>query len=718
MDVVSRLMRSAIAVSALCVAVLATGPGPASAAGTVELFATGASSSQAGGHPNLTIASVLANPGAPETAKALVVDEPAGLSAYMYAVPRCSLAALAVNECSPSSQVGLATTRALFETNPLFLYGTAPIYSVATGSGEYGRLAFTIPTLGFTQSMQVGVRSGTDVGMRLTIPNLPSATPLRSLFLQLWGVPADPAHDDARFPLGSDGCAGIIDTDCLTEPTSSSAPLNPLTGYPGFCPGGTLPVSLRLETYQDPGGTTTASSTLPGPTGCPSLAFDSQLDLGLATASRTVTGLDLDLTVPQDVNPATPTQSPAKTFAVDFGGGLRLDQDLANEYPACTVGQAALLVEGPGSCPAETKLGTVRIGTPLVPEMLGGGGGGGGGAGGGIRAVPRQAPAEITGSAYFGGVQPGAGYRVYLLGSGFGIDLKLALLLVPDPQTGALEATMNLPKFPIEQVVLSLYPTTGLLRTAVRCGDYGVASTVSPWNTSLSPVDGSGTLSLVSGPGGSPCPGPAASAHVGLAPSQVLADGEATTTATATVLDADQIPVPGEDVVFSSTDPDQEIGPVTDNEDGTYSAAITATTTVGTPQITATVTSADPELSASALLHQVAKSPPAPPPPPPSAAPEPKIAIPKVRIGKHPPAKSRKRKAVFTFSSDVDGSTFFCKVDGGPKYRRCYSPTTVKGLKPGKHRLRVYAVSPTGATGVPTVVKFTVLPPKAKTKAA
>ena len=65
-------------------------------------------------------------------------------------------------ECSPDSQIGLATTARVKEANPAFLFGTAPVYAVTAGSGEYGRLAFTIPTLVFTQSLQVGVRTGGD----------------------------------------------------------------------------------------------------------------------------------------------------------------------------------------------------------------------------------------------------------------------------------------------------------------------------------------------------------------------------------------------------------------------------------------------------------------------------------------------------------------------------------------------------------------------------
>ena len=423
----SRLLRNALTIGILCLGIAGATAPSAGAAGQIESVLTTTSASQAGGHPNLTISAALANPGAPETAKSLVVEEPAGLSAYMYSVPRCSLEDLATMECSPDSQVGLATVRARKVADPSFLYGTAPIYAVAAGGGEYGRLAFTIPTLAFTQSMQLGFRSGGDDGLRLTIPNLPVAAPLRSLSLQLWGVPADPAHDEARFPLGSEGCPGLPDFSCNTEPTASGSPLTPLTGYPGSC-GPTMPVGFRLETYQDPGVTTTASSTLTGATGCNLLSFDPALSVAAGSETRSTTGLDLDLTVPQEVSPAFPTPPPAKSVDVDFSGGLRLDPTCGRRPSDLHRRTGRDRRRGPRVVPGRSE---GRVGEDRHPAGPGDARRAESAPGRGAerRAHPRQAPAEVTGSVYFGGLQPGGGHRLYLLGSGFGIDLKLVLTL-------------------------------------------------------------------------------------------------------------------------------------------------------------------------------------------------------------------------------------------------------------------------------------------------
>ncbi len=474
-----------------------------------------------------------------------------------------------------------------------------------------------------------------------------------------------------------------------------------LVGYPPTC-GQQLSLGLELQSYQDPEHLTGASTTLPPATGCDVVGFIPSVSVQASTSSRTRSFLNVDFKLPQETGPL-PTASSAKSMLISLGGALRLDPAALADHAVCTAAEARIGTEAPPSCSAPAKVGTVKIKTPVVP-----------GTGGGSSLLPhstRVAIPQIAGSAYFGGPDPGGGYRVYLLPTGFGIAMKLQMLLKPDPESGNLLASMPvLPPFPITEIDLKMPASSGVVETAVRCGPYVGSSTVTPWNQSLSEVFQIQPLAIDTGPGGTPCPGAPKGARVGLAPTHIVADGKSMTKATVLLTDAGGIPVPGETVEFSSTDPGQQIGPVIDNEDGTYSAAITSSTAVGTPTITATVTSTEPELTGTAQLSQD----PIPPAASTSrAAPQPvgKKLIPSVRLGKHPPRRTRRHRAVFTFSADVPGSTFFCKLDGHA-YRPCPSPTRLTGLDLGKHRFNVYAVSPFGSTGVPASVRFTVLPPK------
>jgi adhesin/invasin len=94
--------------------------------------------------------------------------------------------------------------------------------------------------------------------------------------------------------------------------------------------------------------------------------------------------------------------------------------------------------------------------------------------------------------------------------------------------------------------------------------------------------------------------GAAAVVVVSLVPLQIVADGASTTVATATVRDAEGHPVPGGHVTFSSSDRNNRIGPVTDRGDGTYTAAIGSSTSLGK----LTITAHDGALTGTATLTQ------------------------------------------------------------------------------------------------------------------
>lgn len=102
---------------------------------------------------------------------------------------------------------------------------------------------------------------------------------------------------------------------------------------------------------------------------------------------------------------------------------------------------------------------------------------------------------------------------------------------------------------------------------------------------------------------------------------------------------------------------------------------------------------------------------PAPTPAPtvPKTVPPPPGTAPQTKLGKHPTARTPKTTATFTFSANVAGSTFRCKLDGKPT-RACRSPKAYRKLKPGRHTFKVWATA--GVLTDPTPAKFSwkVLP--------
>ena len=94
--------------------------------------------------------------------------------------------------------------------------------------------------------------------------------------------------------------------------------------------------------------------------------------------------------------------------------------------------------------------------------------------------------------------------------------------------------------------------------------------------------------------------GPAASMKATLNPSSIRADGSSTSNVTVTVSDAHGNAKPGESVMLTSSDPGDQLSPVTDAGNGTYTATVRSSTQVHAVTITAT----DGSLQATATLNQ------------------------------------------------------------------------------------------------------------------
>ena len=92
--------------------------------------------------------------------------------------------------------------------------------------------------------------------------------------------------------------------------------------------------------------------------------------------------------------------------------------------------------------------------------------------------------------------------------------------------------------------------------------------------------------------------------HIGLTltPSTIVADGQSKTIATATIVDAQGHPVPGNSVVFSASDTGVRFSPVLAGK-GTYTATLTSSTMVGAVGVSATDLSTG--VSTGAVLTQV-----------------------------------------------------------------------------------------------------------------
>jgi hypothetical protein len=327
----------------LVAAWLLVAPGAASAASFgIEDFTAATTTSQAGGHPDLTTTVTLpSEPGkfpgisrVVDNTRSITVELPPGFVGDPSALPECTEIQFALRECPIASQVGFANTKLIGNSGegPIFGYGTG-LYNLQP------RNADTVAELGFTVIavqvfLQVKVRSDGNYGLTVESPGVSAGLSVIAAEITTWGVPADPSHDSQRNPDLSN-----------TEPESDQ-PLVPFFTNPTTC-GGPLTFHAAATSYQAPEVKHEAVTTLPPITGCDQLEFHPGLK-ARPTTNRTdaPSGLNVSIDLPQHDSvvghSARQRLTVAATegqFKLGFGG--QTTADLASSASAGDV-QAAL----------------------------------------------------------------------------------------------------------------------------------------------------------------------------------------------------------------------------------------------------------------------------------------------------------------------------------------------------------------------------------------
>jgi hypothetical protein len=296
----------------------------------------------------------------------LQVDLPPGFFGDPGAVPRCTRLQFDGLQCPPQSQVGTDAPGLTFAFNSitgtgLFEHGLG-VYNVVPPPGIAAELGFTIARLRLL--VDVGVRNGGGYGLVAHANNISESTAAENI-ITLWGVPADPSHDRQRVGCGEEveSCAsGLIAKPFLTLPTSCAGP-QPFTihGQGTWTnPGETAEATVL--THDDAGVPT-------GFTGCEKLSMAPSLSAVPETAlADSPTGLNVDLKLPQETltEPHGLVAATIKNTRVTLPQGLVINPGQAAGLVACQEAQANVHGEGPSSCPLASKVGTMKIKTPLL----------------------------------------------------------------------------------------------------------------------------------------------------------------------------------------------------------------------------------------------------------------------------------------------------------------------------------------------------------------
>ena len=446
---------------------------------------------QAGSHPFQLTTGVALNEeleGKPVAmAKDLHFKLPPGLIGNPTPFAQCTLANFLYRPiplCSPQTVVGVAraTIRLLYGGAFSVFPFAEPLYNIEPAVGEPARFGFVVH--GVPVLLDTAVRTGGDYGVTVNVINITQQAEFLGSEVTFWGVPGDPRHDNQR---------GV----CL-EQREGCHPLGavhppPLLALPTSCTG-PLQTSMEADSWKQPGvfGSLAATEPLPALDGCNRLQFDPSISVAPdGQAGSTPTGLAVRVNVPQDVslNPNGLSEADVKDTTVALPAGVAINPAAADGLQACSEEQIALKSAEQPSCPEASKVGLVKIKTPLLPNDL---------EGAAYLAAQTTNPFGSLVALYVFAEDPVSGSRV-----------KLAGEVVPDPVTGQLVSTFkNTPQLPFETFELHFFGgNRAPLSTPALCGAYTTTASIEPW-TQTGTVDSNSTFDIVSGPNGSPCASP------------------------------------------------------------------------------------------------------------------------------------------------------------------------------------------------------------------
>jgi hypothetical protein len=502
----------------------------------ISSFTATASSTQAGGHPDLTAAfalntEALGNPlGQLRTA---TVTLPAGFIGNPQAIEKCSQEDFQELHCATTAQVGVldgafvvchgvstplqaeaepgASTITVASTAGLCAAEPNNTITIGTGaSAESAQIAYVLSetTLALKVPLEHNHLAGetvTHIGQTAAaaIPlfNLqPSpghvATFGASLLVATILVQVD-ARPDGQLVATIDEVSTLLPLEVSTltlwgvpaDPSHdslrcnqfgfgcgpSSAPPAPFTTYPTDCDGPPLETGLSVESWE--GQSATSTATLPTPTGCEALELSAGLHVIPHTTQRdTPSGYEIDLEVPQNTEPyglATPDLSGA---TVTLPPGTSLSPGFANGLQTCTDAQF-----NESECPSSSMVGTVEVTTPLLPDHL-------------------------TGALYIATPAGSEKYRLFVQASTDGVGISLTGRIEPNEATGQLTAVLQgVPQLPFSALKLTLFGgPTAALTNPQNCGP--VTSTAQIATYSGQTVSPTSTFTVDENGQGAACP--------------------------------------------------------------------------------------------------------------------------------------------------------------------------------------------------------------------
>jgi hypothetical protein len=491
----------------------------------------GSPATQAGSHPfAVTTTFELAHTGEFFEAKPdgnlkdLITELVDGLAGDATAMPQCDIVDFlnlthgigSVPHCADATAVGAVGANVV--TPPPSLYIISSIFNLEPVPGTPVRLGFVV--LGVPVIVGVKVKPEADYNIVASSLNTPQEVPVYGGVLQLWGNPADPAHDHFRGKCLTGGVegeglvfsGGEVDFGAgAVGNCTAGGERKPLLTLPGSCRG-PQEIAYEMNSWWEPakwvlGSVLTHDDAQPpnlqGFTGCGKLGFAPEVETVPTTdVAEAGTGLDFNvdfndegLTAPNGL-----AESTAEKAVVTLPEGVTINPSIGEGLGVCEPGDydRETLDSAPGAgCPNSSKIGTLHLETPVVDE-------------------------SIEGSVYLaqqddpGTTEPGAenpfdsliALYLVLRNPNLGAMVKQPLKVEPDPQTGRLVATLeDVPQVPFSHFNFHFREgQRAALVTPSACGTYTTEAKFYPWSDPTNPRVINSSFEITKGKDGGPCP--------------------------------------------------------------------------------------------------------------------------------------------------------------------------------------------------------------------
>jgi len=480
---------------------------------TPELFST-----QAASHPKAGFTQIIVKHDAVSNEpvgdlKTVLVDLPQGLSVNPEATPQCPLEggkfpAVGCDLAAPGSKVGYSLVTVFVPVvGPLLgelVTLEFPVYNLVPREGEPARFGFNLTAVGVIELGEVFLNAGLkwdgDYHEYFTIhvPPPPAGTKIlknRLVFDGTIGSGGLPSDGGGAFITTPSTCFDpnqpafekVYNTLLHADSVDESAPQD---DYDVNAPAPPPPAFLAgSEFVESPLPRKEGGGPRVMPTGCGKVPFEPATSQAPGTSQTdSPMGGTVEVTMPFD--PAAPVyQSNVRTANVSLSQGMGLNPSAASGLKACTDTQFGRGTRNPIACPAESKVGTVAIDTPPLPD------------------------GTLTGNVYLGTQQsrdPESGneYRIFIAAESAsrGLSIRLVGNVSASAQTGQLTARVHeAPQLPFDSVRVTLDSGKGTLTSPPTCGPNKTGHAMTAWSGTSDNGPQDKGFTLTSAPGGGPC---------------------------------------------------------------------------------------------------------------------------------------------------------------------------------------------------------------------